>query len=42
MTGRLWHCRTCDRLVNRFVNGATCPDCGGSPSDGMLSTERGP
>jgi len=25
-------CGQCERLVNRFVNGCTCPNCGSEPS----------
>ncbi|WP_280585060.1 hypothetical protein [Halorubrum sp. Boch-26] len=37
MSGTLWRCGRCDRLVDGFVNGCTCPSCGrrygGAPGD---------
>ena len=27
-TRKLWVCGNCDRWVNAFVNGPTCPTCG--------------
>ncbi|WP_256948667.1 hypothetical protein [Halorubrum ezzemoulense] len=33
MSRKLWRCRNCDILVDRFVNGNTCPGCGCRTSD---------
>ncbi|WP_256948631.1 hypothetical protein [Halorubrum ezzemoulense] len=42
MTGKLWTCEQCGRTVNRFVNGATCPDCGWYCGRAFVSVTRGP
>lgn len=39
MSRKLWRCQNCDNLVDRFVNGNTCPHCGSRSSDRV--TTRG-
>ncbi|VTT87995.1 hypothetical protein DM2_1329 [Halorubrum sp. DM2] len=39
MTNLLWRCGHCDRHVDAFVNGYTCPSCG-RRSDGTIPPEE--
>jgi len=42
VTGKLWECPQCERLVNRFVNGGTCPTCGHYSGRSLVCLNRGP
>jgi rubrerythrin len=39
---KLWRCRKCERLVNRFVNGWVCPQCGWYCGQFIAHINRGP
>ncbi|WP_261797451.1 hypothetical protein [Halorubrum lipolyticum] len=41
MSRKLWRCSNCDRLVDRFVNGNSCPNCGSRSSDHVATGMQG-
>jgi len=42
VTGKVWECDQCGRLVNQFVNGSNCPNCGRYRGRSLVNVTREP
>jgi len=42
VSGKLWECQQCARLVNRFVDGGRCPNFGFYSGRSLVTLNRGP